>query len=210
MISRKRLLSGSALYVIVDRGILNLKDCIAAAEAAIIAGADMVQLRDKESSPKEMLKAARAIGHIAKRHKVPFIINDRLDVALAVDADGVHIGQGDVDISLAKKLLGKDKLIGLSVSDIGQAKKAKREGASYVGAGPIFKTPIKGHRPAKGVRLLEDIKRLNIPFFAIGGITGKNISRLTDKGFKRIAVIRAVCESGDRFKATKLLKKALV
>jgi len=210
MISKKRLLRGSALYVIIDRSILNLKDSITVAERSMAAGADMVQLRDKGSSPKEMLKAAGTIRRIAKRHNVPFIINDRLDVAVAVDADGVHIGQGDVDISLAKKLLGKDKLIGVSVSDIGQARKAKRDGASYVGAGPIFKTPIKSHRPAKGVRLLEEITRLRIPLFAIGGITGKNIGRLTEKGFKRVSVIRAVCENRDPFKATKLLKKALV
>lgn len=209
MISKKNLLKRSHLYAIVDRDIVGNK-ILKTARLAASAGADMLQLRDKSSSLKEILKTARAIKIIAKRYGVPFIMNDRLDVAVAVDADGLHIGQGDIRISLAKKFMRKGKLIGVTVRNIKQAIRAKLEGASYVGAGPIFKTPIKSRIRPRGIALLYQIKKLKMPFFAIGGINCENIYKLAGTGFKNAAAIRAVCKARDPYAAVRNLKEALI
>lgn len=209
MISKKNLLKGSHLYAIVDRDIVGNK-ILKIAESAASAGADMLQLRDKSSSLKEILRTARAIKIIAKRYGVPFIINDRLDVAVAVDADGLHIGRGDIRIGLAKKFMKKGDIIGVTVRNIKQAIRAKREGASYIGAGPIFKTPIKKGVEPKGFALLDEVKRLNIPCFAIGGIGRENIYKLAGAGFKNIAAIRAICGARDPYTAVRNLKEAII
>lgn len=202
-------LGRSNLCVIVDSGLLKRGDVLRAARCAIRAGADMIQLRDKKSPVNVMLKTARLLKAVTKKFGVPLIINDRPEVAIAVCADGVHVGQGDVDISLARRLLGSHRIIGASATDFRQAASAKTKGASYIGAGPIFKTPIKCGRPAKGLSLLARAARLRVPLFAIGGIDHNNVSQLTEKGFCNIAVIRAVCKARDPFTATRKLKKAL-
>lgn len=209
MPSKKGLSKGPHLYAIIDRGLTGNK-ILKTAEMALSAGADMLQLRDKSSSQKEIFKTARVIKIIAKRYGVPFIINDRLDVAIAVDADGLHIGQGDIRISLAKKFMKKGKLVGVTVKNIKQAVRAKREGASYIGVGPIFKTPIKSGVKPKGFALLNEVKRLNIPFFAIGGIDCENIYKLAKMGFKNIAAIRAICQARDPYAAVRNLKEAII
>jgi len=196
--------------VILDGELLRGKDILAAAAAAIRGGADMIQLRDKRSPVPEVMKKAKALAAICRRRNVPLIINDRVEVAAAVDADGVHIGQGDLGVAAAKRLLGPGKIVGVSITNIAQAKRAKLEGASYVGAGPVFGTPIKPGRPAKGIALLEEVARLGIPLLAIGGLDSRNVRGLTERGIRSIAVIRAVCSARDKFAATKRLKEALI
>lgn len=170
----------------------------------------MIQLRDKRSGVPRMIKKAASIAAMCRRNGVRFIVNDRAEVAAAVNADGVHLGQGDLGIAAARKLLGRGKLIGISVTDLAQARKARDEGASYLGAGPVFGTPLKPDRKARGVRFAASVSRLGLPFFAIGGIGPTNVSRLTERGIRSIAVIRAVCSASDKRAATSILKEALI
>ncbi|MBI4974950.1 MAG: thiamine phosphate synthase, partial [Candidatus Omnitrophica bacterium] len=121
----------------------------------------------------------------------------------------LHIGRGDIDISLARTLMGRKKLIGVTVENLKSALEAKLKGADYLGVGPIFKTPIKPGIKPKGTRLLNAVKRVNMPFFAIGGIDCANIKKLTERGFKRIAVIRALCKARVPYIAALKLKEAL-
>lgn len=209
MTSKKDLLKRSHLYAVVDKD-LSADRILKITKQTLLAGADIIQLRDKSGSVREVLKTAKALKRIAKKYNVPFIINDRLDVAVAIDADGLHVGQGDIDIVLARKLMGKGKLIGVSATNIEEAKKAKLRGADYLGIGPIFATPIKDTAKPKGLKLPHGIKKLNTPFFSIGGIDCKNIYKLTKSGFKNVAVIRAICTVKNPYIATRRLKAALV
>jgi len=179
------------------------------ARAVLAAGADMLQLRDKSSSIMEILPLAKKLKVLARRYEIPFIINDRLDLALASDSDGLHIGRGDIDLALAKRFMAEDKIIGVSAETTGQAMAAKADGASYLGIGPIFKTPIKKEKSPKGLRMLRGIKKMDIPFFAIGGIDLKNVSSLKKAGIKNIAVIRAVCTARNPYTAAARLKEAI-
>lgn len=210
MLSKKKLLKDSLLCVILDRDILTGRYIAAVAKKALRAGADMLQLRCKHSSTKEALKTASALRTLTRRYKVPLIINDRLDIAAAIDGDGVHIGRSDLSVSAARKLLTPDKLVGVTAHSLAEAKRAKEEGADYIGVGPVFKTPIKASRRARGTGLLKKICRLNIPIIAIGGIDSGNIYGLVRSGFKRVAVIRAVCSSPEAFRSTKRLKEAII
>lgn len=208
MRSKEKLLERSRLCVIIDRGVLTRDRAIKTARAAVKAGADMIQLRCKESDTVEAVRTAIAIRRITLRKSV-FIVNDRPEVAAASGADGLHIGKGDVDINLARRLLGREKIIGVSASGVKAAGIAKRSGASYLGVGPIFKTPIKRCKRPIGVRRVAGIAKLDIPFFVIGGINEGNIKRLASNGIKRVAVIRAVSSASDPFLATRRLKEAL-
>jgi len=189
-------------------GILRVDQATEVAHMAVMAGADMIQLRDKRPLSPEVLKSAVALRKLARKNNVLFIVNDRADVAVAAHSDGLHIGQSDISASLARGLIGSDMLLGISATNIKEAVLAKQQGADYVGAGPVFKTPIKNGRKARGAGLLRKLKKLGIPFFAIGGINSANIRKLAQEGFHRFAVIRAICGSADPFNATKMLKKA--
>lgn len=187
MISKKRLLKDSRLYVVLDKEItgkplvtLNrLKD----------KGVDIVQLRDKMSSRSAILSEARRIKSLLKGTSVIFIINDYVDIAQLVDADGLHLGQGDLPISLARRLLGKDKIIGLSCHSQKQAFEAEKNGADYISIGPIFYTSTKPEYKPVGIGLLKKVSQgISIPIFAIGGLNLSNIYRVLSYGATGIAV----------------------
>lgn len=208
MRSKEKPLEGSRLCVIIDRGILTRSRALKTARAAVVAGADIVQLRCKELDTVDAIKTAVAIRRVTLG-RAAFIVNDRPEIAVASCADGLHIGNGDVNIKLARRLLGRSKIVGISASGIKEAKAAKKAGASYLGIGPIFKTPIKRGKRLTGAGALADIRKLDIPFFAIGGIDERNIRKLTSKGFKRVAVIRAVSDAKRPYLAVRRLKEAL-
>jgi thiamine-phosphate pyrophosphorylase len=211
--SKRRSFKGfrpCALCAILDGELLSPKDILKAAAAAIMGGVDMIQLRDKRASVPEFIRKAGPLAAICRKSGVPFIVNDRVEVAAAVGADGVHLGQGDLGAAAAKRVLGPGKLIGVSITNLSQARQAKLEGASYIGAGPVFGTPVKPSRKAKGIAFLEEASRLGIPLLAIGGIDSGNVGRLTERGIRSIAVIRAICSSRDKFAATRRLKEALI
>lgn len=210
MKSKKRLSDRSGLCVILDKEILSEKMMLDVASCAGRAGAGMVQLRVKRVPVNEAIRIGKAVKRITDRYKIPLVVNDRLEVALAIDADGLHIGRGDIDIKLVKKFTGGKMLIGVSAASLKEIVAAKKAGADYLGIGPIFRTPIKSDRKPKGIALLKKIGRIGIPFFAIGGIDCRNIRKLAGAGFKKVAVIRAVCRARDPYAAIRKLQKAIV
>ena len=176
-------------------------------ELACIGGADAVQLRDDGLSDRQILETGARLKDICARHKALFILNNRPDLALALDADGVHIGQDDVPLTVARQILGSMKIIGVSVSSLGEALKAEKEGASYLGFGPIFDTPIKSEKKALGLNAMALIKkRVKIPIVAIGGIDRDNVSEVIESGADGVSVIRAVCGAKDIANAARELK----
>ena len=181
------------------------------ARLAIAGGADTIQFRQKAGSTKKMIEAAREIKHLCAGTGVTFIVNDRLDVAIAVDADGVHLGQDDFPIPLARELLGKNRIIGGSAATMEEARICLSEGADYVGFGPVYPTSSKHDAgPVSGLDLLREVvEKIPIPIIAIGGITRENTPEVIRAGAHGIAVISAVCCQDDPAQATRALRLAL-
>ncbi len=203
------LLSKIQLYVIADKEICGKKDIEKVVMQTIEGGAEMVQYRDKESNDENFLETALKLKSICKARSVPFIVNDRVEIAIKIDADGVHVGQEDMPLAEVKKKLNPSKIIGVSALTIEQAMKAEREGADYVGVGPIFDTSSKKIDKPLGLDLIRKSKdNLSIPFFAIGGINSSNLDDLIRSGGTRIAVISALVLSHNvKTSTSKLLKK---
>ncbi|MFH1282994.1 MAG: thiamine phosphate synthase [bacterium] len=180
------------------------------AEESAKGGADVFQLRVKNLPDKEFLAQAKKVKAICARYNVLFIINDRVDITLACQADGVHLGQDDMPLQTAREILGKDKIIGCSTHSLEQALKAEEEGADYIGVGPIFSTPTKPDYKEVGVELIEKVsKKINIPFVAIGGINLDNLESCLNAGARAVAVVRAVSGSNDIKKNAELFKERI-
>ena len=196
------------LYVITDPGSEYSPEEIV--KKAIAGGVRIVQFRDKMMSRGEYLKHSRKIREITKKAGVTFIVNDYVDVALACNADGVHLGEYDLPVSAVREIMGNDKIIGISAHDLLSAKKAERDGADYIGIGPIFATPSKSERMPIGTSVLRELKKkINIPIVAIGGINERNIKQILRTGIKRVAVISAVSLQKDITRAAKRLRRIL-
>ncbi|MDP2753638.1 MAG: thiamine phosphate synthase [Nitrospirota bacterium] len=161
------------------------------------AGVKWVQYRDKEKSRREFYEEAIRLRKLTKDFNAVLIVNDYADIALAVDADGVHLGQDDLPIEEARKIMGSNKIIGISTHSLEQAKEAEKGGADYIGFGPIFRTTTKDAGIPKGTDMLKEIKRqVHIPVVAIGGINIENIRSVLDTGVDAVAVASAIL-SGD-------------
>jgi thiamine-phosphate pyrophosphorylase len=173
-------------------------------------GIDILQLRDKVSSKFSILNRARSIKNLLRHLPVIFIINDYLDIAKIVDADGIHLGQGDIPISIARRILGKDKIIGISCHSLKEATEAQKAGADYIGIGPVFSTATKpGYKPV-GIELLKKtIKKVSVPVFAIGGINLSNLDRVLSTGVNRVALCGLLCKAKKKSLITRVLKKKL-
>lgn len=198
-ISKKDML----LYVVTDRSWLGNKSLTEQVENALEGGATLIQLREKEITFEEFVSIAKEIKAITDRYQVPFIINDNLEVALAVNADGVHIGQGDEDIKIAREKLGQSKIIGLSAHNVEEALKAVKQGADYIGVGAVFGSSTKLDANTITYETVQNIcKAVEIPVVAIGGITKDNIHKLTGTGVDGVAVISAVFAQPDIKRAT--------
>lgn len=181
-------------------------------EASLKGGATIIQLREKNLDTKAFFNRAEIIKSVCKKYAVPFIINDRIDIALAVDADGVHLGQKDMPVPVARKLLGKDKIIGLSVSNTQQAIDANNQEIDYVGISPIFGTATKTEdiEEPLGINGLIKIKQMSTkPIVCIGGINKENTSEIIQNGADGIAVISAISQAKNSETATNILKKRL-
>lgn len=198
------------LYVIIDGKSSKGRSLVYVARQAIAGGADVIQLRHKEASSKELMKLGRQLRSLTRKEKIIFIVNDRVDIAYGVDADGVHLGQDDLPLEIARSILGKKKFIGISTHSLPQALKAQEKGADYIGVGPVFSTPTKPDYRVIGTTLIEEMEdRINIPFVAIGGIDETNIGEVIASGARRVAVVRAVCAANDIKAAAKRLKGRL-
>lgn len=192
------------LHIITDTSLQNRYSHVDLAEMAIAGGADTIQLRSKSVSTKELIETARAMKKICSRSGVPLIINDRVEIAMEVEADGVHLGQDDVPISTARKMLGSSCIIGGSAGNLDEAEICLNEGADYIGSGPVYYTGSKKDAgPAIGLKSLKKlVERIPVPVIAIGGISPVNIPELLKTGVHGVAVISAVCMSDDPAKAT--------
>jgi len=178
--------------------------------SAIRGGIDLVELRDKNSTTKVIMRYAKKLLKTCRKNKVPFIINDRLDIALALDADGLHLGQDDMPVSIAREFFGKNKIIGLSCHSIKDLKNAQKEDADYLGFGPVFRTKTKPMAIPLGITALKMAYSLSKkPIFAIGGITNKKLDKLNKITGLKIAVCRQICESRNPRQATRKLKELI-
>ena len=179
------------------------------AEQAILGGADVVQLRDKKAGDEELLRQAKALLPVTRRHGVPLIINDRLEVAKRCGADGVHLGQNDGTLSEARRVLGEKAICGRSTHSPEEALAAEAEGFDYIGVGPIYATPTKAGRPAVGLELVRFASdRLEVPFVAIGGVDPSNLGEVLNAGARAVAAVRAVMGQPDpRAAARQFLQK---
>jgi thiamine-phosphate pyrophosphorylase len=183
-------------YFITDAK-LSKKGIFSDVEDAVHAGCGIIQYREKGKNDEEMIEEARKIKELCG-NKAFFIVNDRVDIALASDADGVHLGQEDLDVKTARRILGK-KLLGVTVHNLDEAHRAADGGADYLGVSPIFPTDTKADagKPC-GVGLIEEItEEIDLPIVAIGGITKENTPRVIRAGAKSVAAISAVLSSGD-------------
>lgn len=195
------------LYVVTDRDILKGRDLCESIEESIKGGATVVQLREKDISSLDFYKIAMEVKEVTSKYNVPLIINDRLDIALACDADGLHIGQGDLPLEITRKLLGQDKIIGVSVRTVEEGLKAEENGADYLGVGAIYPTGSKDDATLIGIERLKQIKEnVNLPIVAIGGISKNNCGEVITAGADGIAIISAVFGEEDILKASKELK----
>ena len=199
------------LHVLTDTCLQTHFSHLELAELAIAGGADTIQFRQKEGATRQMIRVAEQLQALCKRAGVTFIINDRVDVAIASHADGVHLGQDDFPIPLARKLLGEGAIIGGSAGSMEEARKCLLEGADYIGFGPVYPTTSKEDAgPAAGLGLLKQIvEAIPLPIIAIGGITADNTSPVIQTGVHGIAVISAVCCQSDPAEAAKCLRHLL-
>ncbi len=199
------------LYVITFRGAREGRGHLEMAEAALAGGAKAVQLRDKELPGRELLELALRIRSLIdlRRPGTLFLVNDRVDVAAAAGADGVHLGQEDLPCKEARRILGPEAVIGVSASTPEEARRAEKEGADYLGVGPIFPTPSKGDAaPPLGLEGLAEVRRLTrLPLVAIGGITEENVREVMRAGADGIAVISAVYAAPDMEEAARRLTR---
>lgn len=199
-ISEKHML----LYAVTDRQWLKEGESLAdAVEAVLKGGATCVQLREKSADDREFLSLALSLKPICQKYNVPFIINDNVAVAKATDADGVHIGQDDMTISDARKILGDSKIIGTSAHNVAEAMKAMADGADYIGCGAVFGSDTKNDATFLGVEGLKAIcDSCSLPTVAIGGINGENIFQLKGTGVDGVALVSALFAPSDKTKAT--------
>lgn len=190
------------LYLVTDRDVLKGRDLKKAVEDAILGGTTLVQLREKNVSSKEFYETAKEIKTITDKYNVPLIINDRVDIALAVNAEGVHIGQKDLPASIVRKIIGEDKILGLSANTIEDALKAENDGADYLGVGAMFPTNSKKDAESTSIETLKEIKKaVNIPVVAIGGVNENNVQKLKGTNIDGIAVISGILGKEDVKKA---------
>jgi thiamine-phosphate pyrophosphorylase len=183
-------------------------------EAACAGGADIVQFRDKTLSMKERYDVGSQLAEICYERGVLFIVNDAIDLALAVGAEGVHLGQDDLPQDVARELIkrfgAKEFLVGRSTHSLEQAQQAEQEGADYIGIGPVYATPTKPTYGSVGLELVMQVTRMvKTPHVAIGGINRENVQQVISAGAKRVAVVRAACGQMDIAGAVQCLKQAI-
>ena len=201
-----------SLYVITDERFLNLETIEEKVEEAIEGGATVVQYRAKRKSSKQMYLEALKVRKVTKKHNIPFIVNDRLDIALSVKADGVHIGQDDLPVEAVREVAGTEFIIGLSTHNIDQVLDANGRDVNYIGFGPIFPTTTKENsEPPTGIALLCEAVRISkVPVVAIGGINSENVCDVLKCNPSGIAAVRAIFEANNPYNSARNLKDRIM
>lgn len=199
------------LYLVTDRKQTGGRELVEVVEQALIGGIQAVQLREKDLDGAELFRLAEALKKSCARHRARLLINDRIDIALAVDADGVQLGAASMPIGAARELLGGDKLIGASIHSLQEAQQAVRDGADFVLFGPVYFTPSKAvYGAPQGIaRLKEVVEKISIPVYAIGGITGGNVEEIKNIGARGVALIAAVMSAPDPAAAARAIVSRL-
>jgi thiamine-phosphate pyrophosphorylase len=199
-----------SLYLIIDPDFC-VTDPLTLAKIGIKNGVDIIQLRYKGEDIAYFHRLAEQLRQLTRKLDVPLIINDRLDICLSVDADGVHLGQDDFPVEAARRLIGDKKIVGLSTHNLEQAKKSNYSPVDYIGLGPVFATTSKKNPdPPIGLDGLRNIlTQVKLPCFVIGGVAPENIEKLVKAGARRVAVISAITKADNPAQVTKLLKTAL-
>ena len=201
------------VYLVTQESLSADRTTLDIVDAAIQGGVDVVQLREKDRSARERYQLGRRLRERTVEADIPFIVNDRVDIALAVDADGVHLGDGDLPVDVAREQLGPDAIIGRSVSTPAAAREAEQTGANYLGVGSIFHTDSKDTEPDESAIGLEQLREIRdattIPIVGIGGITSTNASDVVTTGANGVAVISAITAADDPQRATEALSTAV-
>lgn len=196
------------LYAVTDRHWLNGRTLYSVVKESLDGGVTFLQLREKELDEVHFLEEAKELQQLCREYQVPFIVNDNVDIAIAMDADGVHVGQSDMEAGDVRAKLGPDKIIGVSAQTVEQAVLAERHGADYLGVGAVFPTGSKDDADDVSYETLKAIcEAVSIPVIAIGGITQENVKELAGSGICGIAVISAIYAQKDIRKASEDLKK---
>lgn len=209
---KKYLLNNRNLYLVTNSDEFESDDKFLDAVAqALSGGVDIIQLREKKANARRIIELGHKIRQLTSMYNALFIVNDRVDIAKIVKADGVHLGQDDVEIDYAKEILGNDKIIGISTHKPEQALKAVEQGADYIGVGPVFETPTKPGRKSVGLEYVKWASEnvIDIPFYAIGGINQENVLDVIECGAKNIAVVRAIINATSPKEATIKFKEFL-
>ena len=194
-----------SLYLVTDNS-EDEEKFLKTIEEAINGGVSVVQIREKTADTLEFYNLALKVKEITTKYNVPLIINDRVDVALAINADGVHVGQSDMPCDVTRKLIGENKILGVSAATIDEAKKAEKDGADYIGTGAVFPTSTKDDAPNITKKDLKDIvDSINIPVVAIGGITIENANELKNTGISGLSVVSAIMSADNPKEASEKL-----
>ena len=197
-----------SVYLVTDRRNKTDEEFLNIIEEAIKGGTTIVQLREKTASTKEFYDLALRVKEITSRYGVPLLINDRIDIALAVDSEGVHIGQDDMPADIAREIIGEDKILGVSASTVEEAKKAEIDSADYIGSGAVFPTATKDDADSVSEEELKEIvDSIDIPVVAIGGITIENAHTLKASGIAGFSVVSAIMSAEDPKEASEKLKE---
>ena len=197
-----------SVYLVTDRRNKTDEEFLNIIEEAIKGGTTVVQLREKTASTKEFYDLALRVKEITSRYGVPLLINDRIDIALAVDCEGVHIGQDDMPADIAREIIGDDKILGVSASTVEEAKKAEMDSADYIGSGAVFPTATKDDADSVSKEELKEIvDSIDIPVVAIGGITIENANTLKGSGIAGFSVVSAIMSAEDPKEASLKLKE---
>jgi len=207
--TKKEILRNIRLYVLISSEIAT-RSVKETAKYVIDGGADTIQLREKAISDNDFLTLAREVRDLTAKRGTLFIINDRVNVARELNADGVHLGQHDMSVLEAKTIIGNEKIIGVSTHNIIQARQALKDGADYIAIGPVYPTGTKDYEPSVGLKVVQEVSReINVPIFAIGAITLENLDDVVKAGASRVAVCSAIINSKDIYSSTKRFKTKL-
>ena len=208
--TKEQLREQMLLYAVTDRHWLTGQTLYEQVEEALKGGATFIQLREKDLTEEEFLEEAKKIQQLCKKYRVPFIINDNVKLAKEIDADGVHVGQSDMEALDVRAQLGEDKIIGVSARTVEQALLAEKHGADYLGVGAVFQTGTKTDAWEVEHSVLKEIcTKVDIPVVAIGGITQDNVKELSGSGINGVAVISAIFAQKDIETATAKLKSCV-